>query len=187
MRCLQRINSWAKRYDSMIKFGNLIVLIVTAVLVWMYWGATQEMKREMVKQNRISFLGVRISNMPVIDLQIEKVNSDPTIQFAYDLFAINKGNGPAFNVSIRRIPLPGRTQKEAIHPPPNVEIHPFSKRFPIIGKGEKVGVRREHSTSYKQMEVVVTCRDFFGEFHQWKFEGDRSGLDLKDYPKFAEP
>jgi hypothetical protein len=60
------------------------------------------MKEEMMEQSRLYRTGMKISNMPIIDFQIQK--APPNTGYVYDLFIINKGGGPAFNVLAQTIP-----------------------------------------------------------------------------------
>jgi hypothetical protein len=171
---------------------TLFVLIITAVFVIKYWAETQEMKDQMVRQNQISVQSIQASNMPLIDLQLEVIKSDPQlahaqIQFGYDMVLLNKGNGPAFNIIVQRFTDPEKNrQKLAIHGPPKTKLRTFVKKASILGKGERLKIYREQSESYEYMRLVVSYRDYFRERHQIVFEGDRDGIELKEYPALKE-
>jgi len=122
---------------------TLFTLIVTAVFVIKYWEETQKMKNEMITQNKISHQSLKSSLLPVIDVQFEKIKPDPEmaqfpIQFAYDIFLENKGNGPAFNVLVQRLIVPGENrQKIAVKQTSRGKLGQFSKKIHMIGRGEK--------------------------------------------------
>lgn len=182
-----------KMYSQLfIDLLTLFALIVTAVFVIKYWAETQEMKHQMVKQNQISVQSIQALNMPLIDLQLEVVKSDPQfahaqIQFAYDIVLINKGNGPAFKIIVQRFTDPEKNkQKLALHGPPKTKLRTFLKKASILGKGEGLKIYREQSDSYEYMRLVVSYRDYFRERHQIVFEGDRDGIELKEYPALKE-
>jgi hypothetical protein len=124
--------------------------------------------------------------MPILDAIIELVKPSPDmahfqIQFAYDLFLVNKGSGSAFNISIQRNPSNVCGQKEAVCAAPNVQIEHFQREIKIIGKDEKVFVHREHSDSYRKYTLKIMFYDIFRDRYEWEFEGDRDGLSLKTY------
>src|SRR3990172_12040997 len=105
--------------NLLVSPATLIVLIVTAIFIMYYWKETQEMKRQMIEQNKLTKKQIKSSNMPILDAIIEQVKPEPEmallpIEFAYDLFLVNKGSGPAFNISIQRYPSDVSGQKEAL-------------------------------------------------------------------------
>ena len=160
---------------------TLVVLFVTMVFVMMYWAETQQMKAEMINQNKISFQNIKSQNMPIVDLQLELVKPSP--DFAYDLFLVNKGNGPAFKIITQRFINPEENkQKIATHGPPNTKIKAFIKKTSMLGVGEKAEIHREHSNSYEHMKIAVSYRDHFGEMHKSVFRGDRNGIEILEYP-----
>lgn len=175
-------------WTIIIDILTLITLIVTAFYVIKYWEETQAMKREMITQNRISSQSLKSSLLPVLCVQLETVKADPDlsqskIQFAYDIFVENIGNGPAFNVSVQRSIIPDENkQKLALRPTPRHKLEQFSKTIPMIGRGERTKIHREHSDSYEYVRIKVSYKDHFRDLHKCIFEGDRDGLKLKDYP-----
>ena len=172
----------------LIQFFILFTLIVTAYFVIKYWEETQEMKNEMLIQNKISSQSLKSSLLPVIDVQFERVKPDPEmaqfeIQFAYDIFLENKGNGPAFNVFLQRLIVPGENkQKRAIRQTSRGKLRQFNKTVNMIGRGENVKIHREQSDSYEYVRIKVSYWDHFRDLHKSTFEGDRDGLKLKVYP-----
>lgn len=105
------------------------------------------------------------------------------VQFAYDIFIENKGNGPAFNVFVRRLILTNNNkQKMAVRQTSRGKLEQFTKRYKMIGRGEKVQIHREQSDSYEYVRIEVSYKDHFSGFHKTAFEGDRDGLELKEYP-----
>lgn len=166
---------------------TLIILAITAFFVILYWKETQKMKDEMITQNKISFENIKSQNMPLVDLQmvhIKDIQEFPQDkpQFAYDLFLINKGNGPAFKIITKRtIDSTENRQRIALNPP-NKKIKPFRKKDSVLGRGETIKILREDSTSYEYMKIVVSYRDHFGERHQCVFKGDRDGIQIVDHP-----
>lgn len=171
-----------------IEILTLITLIVTAIFVIKYWKETQAMKGEMITQSRISSQSLKSSLLPVLCVQFETVKADPDlaqfeIQFAYDIFVENKGNGPAFNISVQRSIIPDENkQKLALRPTPQHKLEQFSKTIHMIGRGERTKIHREHSDSYEYVRIEVSYRDHFRDLHKCIFEGDRDNLKLKDYP-----
>lgn len=178
------INMWS----MIIEILTLVTLIVTVVFVIRYWKETQAMKEEMITQNRISSQSLKSSLLPVLYVQFETVKADPglaqfKIQFAYDIFVENKGNGPAFNVFVQRSIIPDENkQKLALRPTTQGKLEQFSKTIPMIGRGERIKIHREHSDSYEYVRVEVSYKDHFRDLQKCIFEGDRDGLKLKDYP-----
>ncbi len=172
----------------LIQILTLFALVVTAYYVIKYWEETQAMKKEMIAQNELSSTTLKSSLLPVLDVEFEKVKADPEmaqskIQFAYDIFIENKGNGPAFNVLIQRLIIPGENkQKLALRKTTAGKLKPLSERIHMIGRGERVKIHREHSDSYEYVRITVSYRDHFRDLHKSIFEGDRDGLKLKDYP-----
>jgi hypothetical protein len=165
---------------------SAVIYAVTAVFIILYWKETQRMKNKMIEQIEITKKQLKSSNMPVLDAIIEIVKPDPELaqypmQFCYDIFLINKGSGPAFSISIQRIPSNTRGQKEALRGVPVGEIGPFQKSINIIGINEKVLVHRELSDSYKAYTLNVLFRDIFGDRNATEFSGDRDGLSLGKY------
>lgn len=180
------INEILLKYASLNQLVNTIILGITALFIILYWKETQRMKYQMIEQNKLTNKQIKSSNMPILDAMIEQVKPSPEMahlqmQFAYDIFLLNKGSGPAFNISIQRYPSEGRTQKEAIHDSPNSQIEHFQNKINIIGKDEKVLVHREHSNSYRSYTLKVRFFDIFIDHYEWEFEGDRDGLALKKY------
>lgn len=175
-------------WTIIIDILTLITLIVTAYVVITYWKETQAMKGEMITQNRISSQSLKSSLLPVLCVQLETVKADPDlsqskIQFAYDIFVKNIGNGPAFNVFVQRSIIPDENkQKLATRATPRHKLEQFSKTIPMIGRGESTKIHREDSDSYEYVRIKVSYKDHFRDLHKCIFEGDRDGLKLKDYP-----
>lgn len=180
------------RNKPFIDLANLIVLLITAIFIILYWGETQDMKNEMITQNELNSQAIKSSLLPVIDVQFEKVKPDHemaqfSIQFAYDIILENKGNGPAFNVFVQRLIVPGENrQKMAVRQTSRGKLSQFSKKIHMIGRGERVKIHRENSDSYEYVRIKVSYRDHFRDFHKSTFEGDRDGLDLKEYPALED-
>lgn len=178
--------------DFILKLLTLIVLFVTMVFVMMYWAETQQMKKEMINQNKIAAQSLKASLLPALDVQFETVKADPglshfKIEFAYDIFIENKGNGPAFDVTVQRLIVTEKNkQKMAIKSQPQSKLEHFSKKIHMIGRGERVKLYREHSGSFEYVKITVLYRDHFKDLHKSVFEGDRDGLILKDYPVLQE-
>ncbi len=162
-----------------IQFFILIILAITAYFVREYWEETQQMKNEMVEQSKLNRTGIKISSMPIIDFEIE--NAPLNGGYTYDLYIVNKGGGPAFNVSIRTLPVAKRSPKDALGGKPDVEIKARHEKLSILGENEKIKLYRERSASYKKMKILVSFKDVFKELHSWEFEGDRSGIYLTKY------
>ena len=172
--------------ETLFQTLNFIVLAVTAFFIIRYWKETQEMKCQMIEQNRLAKKQIKSSNMPILDAIIEQVKPSPNIahfqmQFAYDLFLVNKGSGAAFNISIRRTTSNVHGQKETVRAAPNVQIENFQRDIKIIGKDETVFVHREQSDSYRAFTLKIMFYDIFRDRYEWEFEGDRDGLSLKTY------
>ena len=164
---------------------STVVLAVTAVFIILYWKETQKMKDQMIEQIKLGRKQVKASVMPVLDIVIETVKPNPDIpfpmQFCYDLVVRNKGEGPAFNVSIQRIPSDTRGQKEAVRSTPAGQIEPFHKSFSIIGKNEKVFLHREYSNSYRAFALNVLFYDVLKDRYLSEFSGDRDGIIIKKW------
>lgn len=180
---------WIQGIQPYINLLTLITLIITAVFVIRYWKETQIMKEAMITQNNVSTQSLKSSLLPVLDVQFETVKADPevppqwNVQFAYDIFIENKGNGPAFNVNVQRIVIPDKNQqKKALRPQPQSKLEQFTKKIHMIGRGEKIKVYREHSDSIEHVNIAVTYRDHFKDMHKCVFEGDRDSLKLVEYP-----
>ena len=172
--------------EIIFKILELAALSITAWFILRYWKETQNMKYRMIEQNKLTGMQIKGANMPILDVTIEHVKPSPEmanlqLQFAYDLFLMNKGSGPAFNVSIQRFPSQVRGQKEALRDSPNSQIEHFQKEFNIVGKDEKVKFHREHSNSYRSYTLNVKFYDIFKDHYGWEFEGDRDGLSLKKF------
>ncbi len=103
------------------------------------------------------------------------------MQFCYDLAIKNKGNGPAFNVSVQRIPSDTRGQKELVRSTPTSQIEPFQKSISIIGKDEKVFIHREHSNSYRSFTLNVLFYDVLRDRYLSEFSGDRDDITIKKW------
>jgi hypothetical protein len=174
--------------NLLIQVITLGVLTVTAVFVIKYWEETQEMKNQMIRQNNISAQSLRSSFLPVIDVQFETVKASQEmaqfeVQFAYDIILENKGNGTAFNVLVQRDIMPDENrQKQALRQTFHGKLNPFTEKRKIIGRGEKVKIHREQSDSYQYVKISVSYWDHFRRLHKCTFEGDRDGLELKEYP-----
>jgi len=185
---MSNCREFIKRNKPFIDLANLFVLLVTAIFIICYWAETQEMKNEMIAQNKLNSHAIKSSLLPVIDVQFEKVKSAPEmaqfpIQFAYDIFLENKGNGPAFNVLVQRLVMPNENrQKMALRQTSGGKLAQFTKKIPMIGRGERVKIHREHSDSYEYIQIKVSYKDHFKDLHKSAFEGDRDGLELKEYP-----
>lgn len=163
---------------------TLGVLIYTAYYVKEYWKETQIMKeqmigqtKEMINQTKISSQTLKASLLPLLDVSIEFV-SPFTANFAYDIYLQNKGNGPAFNITVTQ----AITKRNNLSPPLLGDIKPFSKRISIIGKDEKIRVHTEHSDSHDYFKIKVMYRNLFGDLQHCTFEGSRKGLKLKEHP-----
>jgi len=181
MACLgsKIVQPYLPYYQVLLDSLTLITLIVTALFVILYWQETQAMKKEMIIQNRINSQQLKSSLLPALDVKLEK----PISGFTYDLFVENKGNGPAFNIIVRRLTLPNENQQKlAIHSTTKGKLQQFSETVPMIGRGEKVKVHREHSDSYEGFKIEVLYRDHFGEIHKSVLKGDKDGLRLVEYP-----
>lgn len=171
---------------SVITAGiSTVILAVTAVFIILYWKETQKMKDQMIEQIKLSKKQVKASVMPVLDMVIETVKPNPDIPFpmqsCYDLVVKNKGEGPAFNVSIQRIPSDTPGQKEAVRSAPAGQIECFHKSFSIIGKNEEVFIHREHSESFRAFALNVVFFDVLKDRYISEFSGDRNGIILKKW------
>ena len=181
-------NLFLELMTLLIQVVVLFTLIVTAYYVIKYWEETQAMKKEMIIQNKLSSLTLKSALLPVLDVQFERVKAEPEMaqfetQFAYDIFIENKGNGPAFNVFVQRLIVPGENkQKQAVRQTSRGKLSQFTKPIHMIGRGEKVKIHREQSDSYEYVRIIVSYRDHFRDLHKSTFEGDRDGLKLKEYP-----
>ncbi|MEW6739159.1 MAG: hypothetical protein AB1325_04555 [Nitrospirota bacterium] len=176
----------AETVNAIIAVISALISAVTAIFVICYWRETQKMKLQMIEQNKLAHKQLKSSNMPILDLIIEDVKLPPDIaehqpQFSYDLFLINKGSGPAFDISIQRLPSDIYGQKETVRGTPDVQIKSFQRNRNIIGKDEKILVYREHSNSYRAFTLKVSFYDIFRDRYEWEFQGDREGLSLKRY------
>lgn len=171
-----------------IEVLTLFTLIVTAYYVIKYWEETQAMKKEMIAQNELSSITLKSSLLPVLDVQFERVKAEPEmaqfeVQFAYDIFVENKGNGPAFNVIVQRLIISGENkQKQVVRKTTAGKLEPFSKTIHMVGRGERIKICREQSDSYEYVQIKVSYKDHFRDLHKSIFEGDRDGLKLKEYP-----
>lgn len=173
--------------DYFLKISTLVVLFITMVYVIKYWRETQQMKVEMVRQSKISIKNIKIQNLPLIDLQLEVVKPSPNsvqgkIQFAYDLYLKNTGNGPAFIIrAIRYITPEKDAQKRATYKESKRELSPFDKEVKMLGVGKKVKIHREHSSSYESFKIEVSYYDHFREKHSIVFTGDKDCIKILEY------
>jgi len=163
-----------------------VISAVTAIFVIFYWKETQRMKNQMIEQIDLGKKQLRISNMPVIDAIIEQGKTDPEMAqnpmtFCYDLFLVNKGSGPAFKIFAKIVPSSVRGQREGLTATPSTQINHFQKTINIIGKDERLLLRRERSDSFRAFTLHVLYYDVFGKRHESEFSGDRDGLSLKKY------
>lgn len=177
---------------------TLGVLIYTAYYVKEYWKETQIMKEQMIgqtkeminqtkisshmneqmiTQTKISSQTLKASLLPLLDVSIEFV-SHFTADFAYDIYLHNKGNGPAFNITV----LQTITKRNRLRPTSRGNLKGFSKKIPIIGKDERTKIHTEHSDSYDYFKIKAMYRNPFGELQHCVFEGNRDGLKLKEHP-----
>ena len=58
--------------ETLFQTLNFIVLAVTAFFIIRYWKETQEMKCQMIEQNRLAKKQIKSSNMPILDAIIEQ-------------------------------------------------------------------------------------------------------------------
>ncbi len=174
---------------NIIQALTLITLVVTATFILLYLKETQKMNYQMREQNRLTKKQIKSLNIPILDAIIEQVNPRPDLahlkmEFAYDLFLVNRGSGAALNILIKRIPSIVRGQKEITHETARVQIDNFQKEINIIGKDQKVFIHREHSDSYREFTLKIMFSDIFRDHYEWEFEGDRDGLTLKTFEIF---
>jgi len=195
----ETMKMWSQLFIDLL---TLFTLIVTAVFVIKYWEETQEMKdemiaqnkissqslNEMIAQNKISSQSLKASLLPLIDVRFEKVKGESEmaqfpVEFAYDIFLENKGNGPAFNVVVQRIIIPDKNKQKIINrQTSHGKLGPLSRKIKIIGRGGKEKIHREQSDSYEYVRIEVSYWDHFRDLHKIIFEGDREALELKEYP-----
>jgi hypothetical protein len=183
---LKIIRDYNIEFNIVLQCVSLIVLVVTAIAVIFYWRETQKMKREMTRQNDLTFENMKISNMPILDLYWEVVRADPgfeqfQIQFAYDLFLVNKGSGPATQTVVQSFPSTQVSQAEVARAAPQSQLNPFSYNINLIGKDEKIKFHREHSDSYKTVQIVIYYKNIFSEYFKTVFEGNRDGYKLTSH------
>lgn len=174
---------------NIIQTLSLFTLAVTAIFIYWYLKETKKMTFQMIEENRLTKKQIKSLTMPILDAIIEQVIPRPDLDhfqmdFAYDLFLVNRGSGAAFNILIKRIPSNVRGQKEIIRETPKVQIEHFQRDINIIGKDQKVFIRREHSDSYRAFTLKIIFYDIFKDRYEWEFEGNREGLSLKKYEIF---
>lgn len=186
---------WSQLFIDLL---TLFTLIVTAVFVIKYWEETQDMKNQMIQQTKemveqtkisshmneqmitqtkISSQALKASLLPLLDVSIEMIRPF-TEDFAYDVRLHNKGNGPAFNITI----IQWITKRDTLRPPTTGDIKPFEKRIPIIGKGETVTLHKERSDSHDSFAIKVMYKNLLGDLEHCIFEGNRDGLKVKEHP-----
>jgi len=165
-RCMNTVN-------MCINAATLLALIVTAVYVILYWSETLQMKEEMIRQSKIASQSIKVANLPLLEAQIES---------EFDLVLLNKGNGPALKILVRRSIDTQTNQKMATSSPPNAKLRSFIKNRSIIAEGGRLIIHHERSNSYEDMKIIVNYHDLFGERFESVFKGNRDGLTLVSYP-----
>lgn len=190
MACIPFLSLIVDTLTLGVLFLTLVVLSITMFFVILYWSETQRMKEEMINQNKISFQNIKIQNMPLIDIQLQdvKYNYNKTIpqqqmQFPYEIFLINKGNGPAFNIITTRYLTPEENaQQRVILKQDQKKIQPFVKKTKMVGVSDKIKIRRESSCSTESWKIEVSYEDYFRERHKIVFRGNIHNIEISEYP-----
>lgn len=94
--------------STLLGIATLETLIVTAIYIFKYWKETH-------RTNELSLKNMAYSKLPILDFKVEVHYQDPEMKH-YDerISLLNKGYGPAFNVSLWKAPLSDNAQKKAL-------------------------------------------------------------------------
>ena len=155
----------------LLSIATLETLMVTAIYIFKYWKETQRM-------NEITWRNIVYSRMPILDFTVEVHYQDVHAEYYDELILIkNKGDGPAFDVSLLKTPLPDNAQKRATtgRTGPN---NPFQKTYNIIGVGETFGFYREDGYPAKEIQIIIRFMNMFKERFEWEYQGPPQYLQL---------
>lgn len=187
-----------KRNQPFLNIANFFVLLITAIFVILYWAATQEMKKQMVKQSKlyeksveqmVKQSGIQVQSneitlMPILDIDLKfNYKDDPN---KYNIILHNKGKGPA-NVSLCRINIqPSKISQIMGLTNAQLEARTYTKPVGALGSGESKILRSESDIAYKCMTVEINLRDLFRNRHRWVFEVEPDGFRLVDFPSLDD-
>jgi hypothetical protein len=156
---------------TLLNIATLGTLVVTAIYIFKYWKETQ-------RTNKITLKNMAYSRLPILDFKTEVHYQDAQATYYDELISItNKGYGPAFHVSLQKLPLPDNAQRSAMtgKTGPN---NPFQKTYPIVGVGETFVFCREDGYPTKEIQIVIRFKNMFKERFEWEYKGAPQRLQL---------
>jgi hypothetical protein len=157
----------------LLSVATLETLIVTAIYIFKYWKETQ-------RTNELSFKNMAYNKLPIFDFKV-KVHYQSPDRIYYDeqISIVNKGYGPAFNVTLWKSPLPGNTQKRIVYGGNKTEINGHrDKKYNIISPGESFYFYHEDGHPAKEIKIKVLFRDMFNQRFEWEYTGAPQQLRL---------
>jgi hypothetical protein len=166
-----------KRYELvsiLLNVATLETLIVTAIYIFRYWKETE-------RTNALSLKNMAYSRLPILDFKVEAENRDSQAgDYSERIFLVNKGYGPAFDVSLWKIPLPDNAQKRAVtgKSGPN---NPVQKSYNVVGPGESILFYREPNYPAKEIQITVRFKNMFNQWFEWEYKGSPQRLDLSHW------
>lgn len=166
--------------DIILKVITAIVLFATLIFVALYWAETQQMKKEMIQQNKIVQNNIYYQKLPVIDFEVSQDYQD-SHNISDVIHIKNKGAGPAINVSVNKLPAADNGQKVAVSGAQRKVNEGKEKAYSVIGIDEKNFFFKEYTYNGKRIKIMVLFSDVFGRRFHWEFEGEPSNLKLTKY------
>ena len=155
----------------LLGIATLETLIVTAIYIFKYW-------RETKRTNELSLKNMAYNRLPIPDFKVEVHYQDPQMKY-YDerISILNKGYGPAFNVSLWKIPLPDNAQKRAITDKSGPNNH-VQKTYNLISPGESILFYQEDGYPAKEVQICIRFTNMFNERFEWEYKGPPQHLQL---------
>jgi hypothetical protein len=187
--------SWPKLAIDLL---TLVTLIVTAVFVMFYWNETRIMKDQMVeqgtqnakiltemkRQNDIQMQSSKVSLMPILDVELERINSE-----GFRIVVHNKGKGPAKVILCIVNVQPGSKPQRRVfasNRDPNLKTETFSRKIGTLGSGESRPIYKGIGISYEFMIIEITVIDLFQQMNKWVFHGEEYGFRLAEFPSLEK-
>jgi len=164
--------------DIVFSVINIIILSITAILLWIYTKATQEMKSEMVKQTRLDQMPVMMMFVRNIgdnskapeDMQrlrekylnfLIRIRTDGR-ESNYLLRLRNVGRGAAFNVMVESDKF-DITDYETQFFAPQKDEHAIK----VIQKGNR---KVENWELFEESIFTIRCSDVLGSVYEFKYK-----------------
>ncbi len=155
----------------LLSIATLETLGVTAIYIFKYWKETQ-------RTNEITLRNIAYSRLPILNFRVEEHHQDAQATYYDELISIiNKGDGPAFDVSLQKLPLPDNAQKRATTGKIG-QNNPFQKTYNIIGVGETFVFYRENGYPAKEIQIMIRFMNMFKERFEWEYKGAPQNLQL---------